>query len=190
MVAALLPQGAEAQPTRPATPVHFWANASVDTSTAGLSGVAAGAVSVKARHLAAGRALRSEELWIELFDRTVPHEHTWEAGLLYGQTLSVGPGVVVVAGVGLGAVGGVRRGAFLRTEREVISEGTKLTPPLVAHTDVHERNEILTIGVPVELSVTFRPLSFLGIGIVGFANVNAAAPFAGAAAQVQVGWWP
>lgn len=44
-----------------------------------------------------------------------------------------------------------------------------------------------TIGVPIEIQAFLRPIRFFGIGLVGFASINAEDSFAGIALNVQWG---
>ncbi len=47
-----------------------------------------------------------------------------------------------------------------------------------------------TLGVPFVAEAALQPLPVLGIGLRGFANVNAKGSFAGALVFLQVGWMP
>jgi len=100
-------------------------------------------------------------------------DEVWDTALLYGFSLK--PSLFhVSAGIGIAVVGGWRCETcglhlFGDTGND---EKTKIGP---------------RIGLPLELQVFFRPLSFLGIGLYGFADINAARSFAGVTFCLQIG---
>lgn len=44
-----------------------------------------------------------------------------------------------------------------------------------------------TVGIPIEAQFIFTPVSFLGMGVTGFANLNPEASFAGALVALHLG---
>jgi hypothetical protein len=97
----------------------------------------------------------------ELFGKSVG-----DYGLLYGITLKQEQ-VFISGGVGLAYVEGtISHGLFSSRPPE------KIGP---------------TIGIPVEAQLFWRPFSFLGIGLYGFANLNPEEPFVGATLSFQFG---
>ena len=44
-----------------------------------------------------------------------------------------------------------------------------------------------TVGIPIEAQFIFSPIRFLGVGVTGFANLNAEASFAGALLSLHLG---
>lgn len=86
-------------------------------------------------------------------------EKVWDIGVIYGRSAKASYGLASISG-GIGLVGGNRRPHY---------------------------ETFLTIGIPVEGQLFLRPLSFLGIGIYGFANLNPEKSFVGALLCVQIG---
>lgn len=157
------PQNVEAQSPKAVEPLRFWVSGGVGASSAGLSAIAIGTVQPEAHHLVTTRVVGSREFRFELLDRKVPQEYTWEAGVLYGQAFSWGSMIMVNVATGIGILGGVRRGEYLRTERKELSEGTKISPPVIERTDIHRREILLAVGLPLHLGVTLRPLRSWGL---------------------------
>lgn len=87
-------------------------------------------------------------------------EKVWNIGILYGRGAEASYGLASISG-GLGMVGGnLRREGYAAFR---------------------------TIGIPVEGQLFLRPLSFLGIGIYGFSNLNPKKSFVGAVLCIQIG---
>jgi hypothetical protein len=88
----------------------------------------------------------------------------WDLGLVYGRRLVSG-GVHASIGAGVGAVGGETRES------------------------IHGDPEPLatTLGVPIEVQLSLRPVPILGIGLYGFGNVNREESFAGVTVAIQIG---
>lgn len=145
-----------------------WVNFGVGASSIGISG----GISVSndiGKSLVSIRGLTMEEVNIL---GPSPQETAWELGVLYGRFAHASYGVASIAG-GIGFVGGVHR------SRHVVSSGWLVTKyePLVFR----------TIGLPVEGQLFWTPLSFLGIGLYGFANLNPERSFVGALLCFQFG---
>lgn len=98
-----------------------------------------------------------------------PSERVWDLGALVGIG-SVGKNGGAAVSIGLGLVGGVRRG-------ERIGGGW--------FSSKCEALEFSTIGIPVELQFIFRASS-LGIGVNTYANLNPEKSFAGAALSLLI----
>jgi hypothetical protein len=90
-----------------------------------------------------------------------------DVGLLYGRSLTSGA-VFATAGGGLGVVSGTRRSGGLFGGGYSESFGP-------------------TIGIPLEAQLFVRVLSFLGVGVYGFANTNVEKSLLGATVAVQLG---
>ena len=89
-----------------------------------------------------------------------------ERGFLYGRTLKQNS-LFVSVGAGFALVeGSISHGLFYNKEAE------KIGP---------------TIGIPLEAQLFWRPSSFLGIGLYGFANLNPAESFYGFTLNLQIG---
>jgi hypothetical protein len=87
-------------------------------------------------------------------------------GILYGRSLNQSS-LFVSVGAGLALVeGSISHGLFSNKEPE------KIGP---------------TIGIPFEAQLFWRPTSFLGIGLYGFANLNSEETFYGFTLNLQFG---
>ena len=85
--------------------------------------------------------------------------------ILYGRAFSSSTTAMTSAGIGLGIVEGtISHGLFSDTE--------KIGP---------------VIGVPLEAQLFWRPLSFLGLGLYAFANINSKQSFVGCTISLQIG---
>jgi hypothetical protein len=97
----------------------------------------------------------------ELFGKSMT-----DYGVLYGRSLSQNS-LFVSVGAGLAMVeGSISHGLFSDEEPEAIGP---------------------VLGIPLEVQLFWRPLSFLGIGIYGFANINQEESFTGATLNLQLG---
>ena len=109
-----------------------------------------------------------------LLQRHGLNETVWDAGVLYGRRAKASYGLASVSG-GIGMVGGVRGQKFLRRN---YSGSIPVEYP---------ERRFITVGIPVAGQLFWTPLSNLGIGIYGFANLNPEESFAGALLGVQLG---
>jgi hypothetical protein len=91
-------------------------------------------------------------------------DELWDLGIVFGRSLVTG---VVHASVGAGAA--LVRGA----RRESIHDDPEPIPS--------------TVGLPIEVQLSIRPIPVLGIGLYGFANVNREETFRGVTVAVQLG---
>ena len=73
---------------------------------------------------------------------------------------------------GISVVSGVKRGALL-------SSGLLSSK--------YEKQTFFTVGLPIEGQLLFMPSPLLGIGLYGFANINAKKSFIGILACAQIG---
>jgi hypothetical protein len=149
----------------------YWINGGIGGSSSGLSG----GLSISAR---AGKSLFSlryinsskyGESWLGGY--TTP-EIVWEISPLYG-LIAKGKWVCASISGGLGLVAGTKHGKFLG-----ISSGWINT---------YEKVPVATVGIPLEIQLFFTPTSFFGIGVNGFANLNAAKPYSGILICIQFG---
>ena len=76
---------------------------------------------------------------------------------------------------GISLVGGVRRGRYLSSSGGWFG------------TNYYEQDSFVTVGIPVEGQLFWMQLNFLGIGLYGFANLNAEKSFIGALLCIQLG---
>jgi hypothetical protein len=153
----------------------YWINAGLGGSSFGISpGVC---LSYRNRgNLISIRFIYNEEINLQIFGPgPSPSESVWDLGALYGRNAKTLHGLASVSG-GVSLVGGVRRGRYLSNSGGWWSS-----------TDSYEKLTFLTVGVPIEVQLFWTPLSSLGIGIYGFANLNRQKSFAGALLCVQIG---
>jgi hypothetical protein len=113
-------------------------------------------------------------LLVDSSSARTPMEHRWEAGVLYGRRWEPAH-FVLSAAAGLGLAGGRRRGALLEPS------------PAAFEPNVYEEKSFVTVGVPLEVQVTWTPFSFLGIGIHLSGNLNVVGPFGGMGTHLLIG---
>ena len=138
---------------------YYWLNFGIGAGSVGEEGIAIAAnLSYHFdKNLLSLRAVGNGEL----FGKTMS-----DYGLLYGRSLKQNS-LFVSVGAGLALVeGSISHGLFSNKEPE------KIGP---------------TLGVPLELQLFWRPSSFLGIGLYGFANLNPEESFVGATISLQLG---
>jgi len=154
--------------SRDSSAQFFWVNGGLGASSFGVSpGVSVSYQSRKS--LVSVRYVYNEEFQIL---GPSPSETVWDVGVLYGRSAKVSYGLASISG-GIGVVGGVRRGKYLGSSGWFSSNYEKLT--------------FLTVGIPVESQLFWTPLSFFGIGIYGFANLNTEKSFIGGLFCIQIG---
>jgi len=102
-----------------------------------------------------------------------PTESVVDIGLLYGWCFKKKL-VSASASLGIAAVGGTRRGAYIRS-------GGFL------HGDIYEKDNFFTVGIPVQIQLFFTPLRLLGIGLTGYGNINPAMSACGVLLCLQFG---
>jgi hypothetical protein len=152
-------------------PDRFWLNAGIGGGPLGFS---AGA-SLCYKHensIVSIRHVHNRELRLSLFDST-PSESVWDLGVLYGRIAEASYGTASISG-GIAIVRGVRRG---RSSRD---RGWFATTK-------YEMDSFSAVGIPIEGQLFLTPHSWLGIGLVGFANVNQERSFGGALLCIRVG---
>jgi len=103
-----------------------------------------------------------------------PVDGLGEISLLYGTSAEWSHGFVSLA-AGLGYVEGIRRGKYLYTE------------PGLFGGNVHEEIRYKTVGIPVDVQLSWTPFPVIGFGVNGFALLNTQRPLAGAAFCIQIG---
>jgi hypothetical protein len=104
------------------------------------------------------RGVENEEFKLDLFGYSGPPEKVWDIGVLYGRVAKASWGLASISG-GVGIVGA--------------SDDEGITS--------------YRLGIPVESQLFWTPISTMGIGIYGFANLNSKKSFIGALACVQIG---
>jgi len=88
-----------------------------------------------------------------------PKKSVWELGVLYGLNSEAAHGSASVA-AGISFVGGVDRGAYLGSGEGWFSSGN------------YEKKTFFTVGIPIETRLFLKPIPGLGIGLLGFADIN------------------
>ena len=135
----------------------YWANAGLGGSSFALSS----GISLSSQ---SGRSLVSIRFIYNKPFSLAPREETvWDVGALYGLSAKASCGFASISG-GVGIIGGVR---YRRSSNEWPT--------------------FLTVGIPIEGQLFWTPLSFLGIGIYGFADLNPEKSFVGALLCIQLG---
>jgi hypothetical protein len=86
-----------------------------------------------------------------------PHERVWDIGILYGTRKELSIGAASIS-AGIAITGGVRRGRNLINLGWLYSE--------------YDAMPYTTVGFPIECKLVLKSISFLGIGICVFANIN------------------
>jgi hypothetical protein len=105
------------------------------------------------------------------FGGPTPLESVWDLGVLYGICTKTASNFASLS-AGLGLVGGVRRRKFL---------GNNL------FSDEYEGLTFHTFGIPIEGQLFLTPSSFVGIGFIGFGNINKEKSFGGVLLCVRLG---
>ncbi|MBA3559074.1 MAG: hypothetical protein H0W30_10780 [Gemmatimonadaceae bacterium] len=136
-----------------------WVSGGLGRATGGVAGVL-GVDALKRQHLISVRAVA-----VTTGNLFSPGDEYWDAALLYGRALQR-PRSIITASSGLGVTG--------RKHREGLFGGPGTRAPT-------------TISLPFAARASWRPLSFLGLGIYGFANVNKEKSFVGAATVIELG---
>ncbi|MBN3035647.1 MAG: hypothetical protein JW861_08680 [Bacteroidales bacterium] len=147
---------------------HFWINVGMGVSSYGM----AGGFSLSWQHkwhLFSFRGVSNEEVSIFGPD---PNESAGDFALVYGPVLKTKSGSLSVS-TGISLVKGRERG-------ELISHPSWFEAE-------YELNSWQTFGFPFECDVFWTPLSFMGLGINGFANINNRQPYIGGLVSLQFG---
>ena len=97
--------------------------------------------------------------------------YVWDVGALYGRCFK-GQSTFISMSGGIGMVRGIN---VITIYDNWIRVGQRRT------------EWFTTIGIPVETQLYWTPISFLGIGLYGFANLNTEESFIGALASIQIG---
>ncbi|MBD3319607.1 MAG: hypothetical protein GF350_00765 [Chitinivibrionales bacterium] len=153
------------------TPDQVWFDGGAGYGTNGIAGIISGSIN-KENHLITLRYCYNEEF--EVFMSETPAEKVWDIGALYGVSVSK-KFVMASFSTGLSYVGGIKRGEHLYDDTGWFAQ---------SHYDAESIN---TVGIPIQMQVNFTPFFFAGIGITGFANLNVARPFTGAAVTFRMG---
>lgn len=137
---------------------RFSVTAGIGVGTPGIAGI----VSVSYQFLGSNLLTLRGAVTGEIFG-----DDFWDIGLLYGWATTEQDYHASIS-TGMGIMGGSRSTGrlFSDTPREEIS---------------HQ------FGIPIEGQLFWRPSRIIGLGLSGFANINAERSFAGLAASLQVG---
>ena len=144
---------------------HFWANVGGGGSwvRSGLGedeGGISGGISFSYQtgsNLFSIRGVENEEFKLDLFGYTGPPDKVWDMGVLYGRVAKASWGLASIS-AGVGLVG-------------------------ISHNDISSYH----LGIPIESQLFWTPISTLGVGIYGFANLNSEKSFVGALLCLQIG---
>jgi hypothetical protein len=162
-------QPALAQIDRNMGSVHnVWLNLGIGGSTHGLAGLISMSVQNDI-HLITFRYVSSTEFVIL---GPTPSESVWDISILYGRFWKSRLAMVSISG-GLGLVGGIRRGDYIRSDGWFSSK--------------YQKCPFSTVGFPVDIQLFWMPSRFLGFSIQGFANLNSEESFYGFVLGLQVG---
>ena len=148
----------------------FWVNAGIGPTTSGLS-YGLGATYQKANNVLSIRFSYAEEA---SGSGNTPREYVQELSLLYGINIAAANELTSFA-AGLSLVKGRDRGRYLYSSSGFF--GT---------IKYHESLDFQTVGLAMETQLFWRPLSFLGIGIIIHGNVNTKRTFAGGILCLQL----
>jgi len=155
---------------------HNWINAGIGVCSFGLSSGASFSHQFGKKQITVRATCNAE---FNLFGPT-PNEEAWDVGVMYGRSAKSSYGVVSIS-AGLGLVGGVKRGSYLRSNFQSGYGWFTIVR------DEYEKNEFLTIGIPAEIQAYWTPFSKLGIGLTLYGNLNPEKPFAGLLVSIQIG---
>lgn len=73
------------------------------------------------------------------------------------------------------------------TQIHYSKETTVYDPLTNSYNDVYSTSNGATVGVPLEVQFFLKPVRYLGIGLIGVANLNTEAPAFGAQLGIQIG---
>ena len=141
-----------------------WVNIGFGVSSIGLSSGISCSYQMGKGILSCRHTYNEEFRLVILMESCPPPELAWDLGLLYGSLIKTKYSMGSCA-VGLSIVRGNE--PFISWERE-----TKY---------------FTTIGIPVEIQLFFTPVSFAGIGLYSFANLNLKKTFIGILFCLQIG---
>ena len=103
-----------------------------------------------------------------------PDESIWDISALYGRSAQWGKWYGSV-GAGIGLVHSVQRGKLLRRSDEFLGS------------DEYESIERVVVGLPIQVEISEAPFPFMGLAIIGFANINGVRSYAGLTLCLQFG---
>lgn len=147
---------------------NTWLNLGIGGSTHGLTGQISLSVQ-NGIHLITLRYVSNTEFNIM---GPTPSESVWDISILYGRSWESRLAMASISG-GLGLVGGIRRGDYIRSNGWFSS--------------TYQKCPFSTVGFPVDIQLFWLPFRFLGFGIQGFANLNSEESFYGFVLGLQVG---
>ena len=103
-----------------------------------------------------------------------PDESIWDISVLYGCSARWGNWYSSV-GTGIGLVHSVQRGKLLRRSDEFLGS------------DEYESIERSVVGLSIQVEISEAPFPFMGLAIIGFANINGVRSYAGLTLCLQFG---
>lgn len=142
----------------------YWLDAGIGVGSPGLAG-GVSASYLWGHTLYTVRYVYDHE--IALFFTPTPLESAWDVGFLYGMAAR-NQMFYSSASVGIGVTGGVRRGSY------------------ISFLD-YESDAYTTIGIPLQGELFLTPVSFVGIGVTAFGNLNPVRSFGGVLVCLRVG---
>jgi hypothetical protein len=147
-------------------PLLYWLNSGAGISVIGPSYAVGFSVKSESSLFSVRYAMNAEFIF-----STSPYETGWDAGVLYGTCKKFPSGMFSISS-GLAVVGGVRRGKFLGYANNANN---------------YESLPFSTMGIPLEAQLCWTPVSFLGLGVYAYADLNKNRSFAGVLLCLQVG---
>ena len=149
---------------------RYMASAGVSIGSAGIGSSIVASVNRLDAFTVSIRASMQEELKV----LTIPLETVWEIGGLYCVACDIDETRHKTLSVGIGLVGGVLRGAFVR--EEVVDAGW-----FTYARRHYERKPFVAVGLIADVQIFYIPLKYAGLGFHLFGNLNQATSFAGIA---------
>jgi hypothetical protein len=103
-----------------------------------------------------------------------PVERIGDIGILYGVSTQWSKWYAS-AGTGVSYVHSVNRGKLIRRSNEMFGA------------DDYEEISRSTVGLPIQVEISVAPFPFLGVAIIGFANINNIKAYGGITFCIQIG---
>lgn len=96
-------------------------------------------------------------------------------GVLYGRAVEAENGFASIA-AGIAGVNG-----------SYDEDGPQILCGFLGECELDPPEKFTTIGLPLDVQLMWRPIGYVGIGLSGYANLNAKASFAGVSLSLQIG---
>ncbi|MCX6120747.1 MAG: hypothetical protein NTX44_03925 [Ignavibacteriales bacterium] len=103
-----------------------------------------------------------------------PVERIGDIGILYGVSARWGKWYAST-GAGISYVHSINRGKLIRRANEMFGA------------DDYEEISRSSVGLPIQVEISVAPFSYLGVAIIGFANINSIKAYGGITFCIQIG---